>query len=135
MNKRIMVIEDDECLRDLYQEVLEDEGYEVLAARDGMEGLRMMEHSKPDLLLLDVGLPGMDGLEVLARLDPYKEVRVIVLTSNPEYRTNPLCRAADGFVYKSVDLKELKQKVRRVLGKKVWRKPQEVQSPGTGNKQ
>lgn len=134
MNKRIMVIEDDECLRDLYQEVLEDEGYQVLAARDWVEGLRMMEHSKPDLLLLDLGLPVMDGLEVLARLDSQKEVRVIVLTSDPEYRTNPLCRAADDFVYKSVDLKELKQKVRCVLDSRASRKRLEAQGSESGDR-
>jgi CheY-like chemotaxis protein len=118
MNKRIMVVEDDESLRVLYQDVLEDEGYDVLTAGDGQEALDMLGHNKPDLLLLDIGLPGMDGREVLARLIKRHEgVKVIVLTSHLEYAGDPLCRAVDGFVYKSIDLGPLKQKVRQVLEK------------------
>lgn len=134
MNKRIMVIEDDECLRDLYQEVLEDEGYEVLTAGDGRQGLTMLEQNKTDLLVLDIGLPGMDGLEVLARLDRHKGVKVIVLTSDPEYRFTPLSSAADGFIYKSVDLKELKEKVRRILENRVPRKQPQTHGLEKGNK-
>ena len=60
--KRILSIEDDDAQASLIQEVLEREGYEVARARSGEEGVQMVEDQEPDLVLLDLMLPGMDGL-------------------------------------------------------------------------
>ncbi|HLD11655.1 MAG TPA: response regulator, partial [Patescibacteria group bacterium] len=66
--KTICIIEDDEFLRDLYVELLTGEGYTVIAAEDGEEGLRLLETQHFNLVLLDIMLPKIDGLDILRRL-------------------------------------------------------------------
>lgn len=118
MNKVIMLVEDIGILRDFYRDFLEDEGYDVISAGDGREALEILERENPDLLLLDIGLPDVDGREVLALLlERGKKIKVIVLTSHRELVSDPLCRAANAFVHKSYDLTELQQKIRQVLKK------------------
>jgi len=72
MAQRILVVEDDEFLRQLYQELLSEEGYEVLLSSDGEDGLAKLEEGGLDLILLDIMLPKMDGLEVLRQLKSKK---------------------------------------------------------------
>src|SRR4030043_1757999 len=66
--KKILVVEDEEGLRLLYQEELEAEGYEVITARNGQEAIQQLETGKPDLILLDIVMPVMDGREALGRM-------------------------------------------------------------------
>jgi CheY-like chemotaxis protein len=66
--KRILVVEDEEGLRLLYQEELKGEGYEVLTARNGREAIQQLEQEKPDLIVLDIVMPVMDGMEALGRI-------------------------------------------------------------------
>jgi DNA-binding response OmpR family regulator len=84
MAKRILIVEDDRFLRELIVKKLSNEGYEVLEAVDGEQGLQKTKETKPDLILLDLILPGIDGFEVLARKkdDPMiASVPVIVLSN------------------------------------------------------
>ncbi|HDM32064.1 MAG TPA: response regulator, partial [bacterium] len=67
MAKKILIVEDDKFLRELIARKLRNEGYEVLEAVDGEEGLKKIKEIKPDLVLLDLILPGIDGFEVLAK--------------------------------------------------------------------
>lgn len=68
MAKNILIIEDDKFLRELIAQKLKKENYEIFEAADGEEGLKKAREEKPDLILLDLILPGMDGFEVLSRL-------------------------------------------------------------------
>ncbi len=84
MAKKILIVEDDKFLRELIARKLRNEGYEVLEAVDGEEGLKKIKEIKPDLILLDLILPGIDGFEVLAKKkeDPQIEKIPVMLLSN-----------------------------------------------------
>ncbi len=84
MAKKILIVEDDKFLRELIAQKLQKEGYEPLEAMDGEEGLRKIKEEKPDLILLDLILPGVDGFEVLSQIkeDPIlAEIPVIILSN------------------------------------------------------
>ncbi|MBA2732559.1 MAG: response regulator, partial [Acidobacteria bacterium] len=82
MAKTILVVDDDPEIQDLVSFALRNEGYEVRSAKDAFEGLDIIANEKIDLVLLDVMMPEMDGLEMLSRLRAYnKDLRVIVMTA------------------------------------------------------
>ena len=83
-NQTVLLIEDDEFLAELYATKLNLEGYKVVLANDGEKGLKMIKEKKPDLVLLDIILPKMDGFEILTKIkaDPeLKSIPVILLTN------------------------------------------------------
>ncbi len=119
MKKKILVVEDEEGLRLLYEEELKAEGYEVLTAQNGREAVQQLEEKKPDLIVLDIVMPVMDGMEALGRIvGKDRKIPVILNTSYPGYRDDFMSWAADAYVTKSIDLTELKNKVRDLLEKK-----------------
>jgi CheY-like chemotaxis protein len=119
MKKKILVVEDEEGLRLLYEEELKAEGYEILTARNGREAIQQLEKNKPDLVVLDIVMPVMDGMEALGRIvGKNRKIPVILNTSYPGYRDDFMSWAADAYVTKSIDLTELKNKVRDLLEKK-----------------
>jgi len=84
MTKRILIIEDDKFLRELIVRKLTGEGFDVSEAVDGEEGLKKIKEEKPDLVLLDLILPGIDGFEVLARMkeeSALASIPVIILSN------------------------------------------------------
>jgi CheY-like chemotaxis protein len=118
MKKRILIAEDDDSLRLLYEEELEAEGYEVLSARNGREAIQQLEETRPDLILLDIVMPVMDGMEALGRiLRKDRRIPIILNTSYSAYREDFMSWAADAYVTKSSDLTELKSKIRELLEK------------------
>lgn len=84
MARKILIVEDDKFLRELMVRKLSNEGFEVIEAQDGEEGVRKMKETKPDLVLLDLILPEMDGFEVLAKKSQDEEIKKIpvVVLSN-----------------------------------------------------
>lgn len=85
MAQRILVVEDDQFLRELYDELLKEEGYEVDLAPDGEDGLAKFQKGGYDLVLLDIMLPKIDGLEILRRVKnkpPEKPNGIVVLLTN-----------------------------------------------------
>jgi two-component system response regulator (stage 0 sporulation protein F) len=119
MKKKILVVEDEEGLRLLYEEELKAEGYEVLTARNGREAIQQLETGKPDLIILDIVMPVMDGMEALGRIvGKDREIPIILNTSYPGYREDFMSWAADAYVTKSVDLTGLKKKIQELLEKK-----------------
>ena len=78
---RILVIDDEAAIRDSLRMTLEYEGYEVLLAATGQEGLALAERESPDLVLLDVKMPGMDGLDVLERLRAMTDTLPVIVVS------------------------------------------------------
>jgi len=118
MKKRILVVDDEEGLRLLYKEELEDEGAEVELAASGPEALEKLENGAIDLVLLDIKMPGMDGVEVLRLVkEKWKDIPVILCTAYPHYKHDFGTWASDAYVVKSSDLTELKQTIKEVLSK------------------
>lgn len=82
--KKILIIEDDKFLRELIAKKLSQEGFETLEAIDGQEGLKKIKEVRPDLILLDLILPGMDGFEILAKIKEevsLSSIPVIILSN------------------------------------------------------
>ena len=82
-NQKILIVDDESNIRDILKDRLEATGYQVIQASDGKEGLALTESEEPDLILLDLKMPKMDGIEVLERLrKKFPEIIVIVLTGH-----------------------------------------------------
>ena len=114
--ERILLVEDEESLRLLYEEELRAEGYEVFSAPNGKEALRQLEAVRPDLIILDIVMPVMDGMEALGRiLRRERSIPIILHTSYPGYREDFMSWAADAYVAKSPDLRELKRTIQELL--------------------
>ena len=115
--KKILLVEDDESQRILYQDELAEAGYEVILAANGREALKKLETAKPDLIILDIVMPVMDGMETLGRIiREHRDVPIILNTAYSSYRDDFMSWGADAYVVKSADLSELKAKVREILG-------------------
>jgi CheY-like chemotaxis protein len=118
--KTVLVVEDDVNQRLLYQEELKDEGYEVLIAGDGREGLQVARQQQPDLVILDINMPAMDGLDALNQLlETNPATPTIINTAYPGYQDSFSAWSADAYVVKSSDLTELKATVKRLLEENV----------------
>ena len=116
--KTILVVDDDEAIRTLLQEELEEEGYKVLIATNARDALKMVAAEPLDLVILDIRMPGMDGLEALPRILGIKEgLPVIMNTAYTQYQDSFMSWAADAYVVKSSDLSELKAKVKELVNK------------------
>ena len=116
MKKKNLLVEDESALRLLFEEELQEEGYEVFIARDGREAIQRFEEGKLDLIILDIVMPVMDGIEVMSLLKERNgKVPIILHSSYSEYRMDPRTKAAAAFIIKSSNLKELKEKVREIL--------------------
>jgi DNA-binding response OmpR family regulator len=112
----VLVVDDEESIRFLYREELEDEGYRVITAADGEEALRKIGKEKPDLVTLDIRMPGMDGIEVLHKIREIdKEIPVIMSTAYGEYRNNFNVWSSDAYIVKTANLVELKDTIKRLL--------------------
>ncbi len=83
--KKMLIVDDEEPVRDLVSRVLERRGYEVRVAREGSEALQLIEEEVPDCILLDLKMPGMDGPETLKRVrERWENIPVVILTGYPE---------------------------------------------------
>ena len=112
----VLVVEDDHNQRSLYEEELNDEGYRVLTASDGREALKIVQDEKPDLVVLDVNMPVMDGLDTLSQmLEHDNKMPVIINTAYASYKESFTSWSADAYIVKSSDLSELKQTVKKLL--------------------
>ena len=118
MPKKILVVDDEENQRRLYAQELEAEGYEVIEAENGRSALEKVAAERPDIVILDICMPDMDGIEALGRiLSSECHVPVVINTAYGGYRENFMSWAADAYVVKSADLTELKRTVREILEK------------------
>jgi two-component system, OmpR family, alkaline phosphatase synthesis response regulator PhoP len=113
----ILVVEDEQRLRDLVCGYLEREGYTVLAAADGLTALDLARLHAPDLVVLDLMLPGLDGLEVCRRLRAFSDAYVIIVTAKAEEidRIVGLEVGADDYLTKPFSPRELIARVRAML--------------------
>lgn len=116
----VLVIEDDEAISDLLRRGLSYEGYKVSVAQDGTAGLLMARDAPPDLVVLDLMLPGIDGLEVCRRLRAADDVPILVLTARGTVsdRIAGLDSGADDYMVKPFSIDELLARVRALLRRK-----------------
>ena len=117
MRVRLLVIDDDEQLLTALRRALAYEGYDVAVAPSGEEGLRLARDAPPDLVVLDVRLPGLDGLEVCRRLRAGGDVPILMLTAKDSIpdRVAGLDQGADDYLVKPMELEELLARVRALL--------------------
>ena len=117
MNKKVLVVDDDAKTVELVKLYLNRDGYKVLVAYDGVEALRLARESCPDLIVLDLMLPGCDGLEVCRTLRSESDVPIIMLTARTteDDKLTGLDLGADDYVPKPFSPKELAARVRVVL--------------------
>ncbi len=112
----ILIVEDDANQRALYEEEMRDEGYEVATAADGREALKLAGELRPNLVVMDVNMPVMDGLDTLSRLiEADRHVPVIIHTAYASYKDSFASWSADAYIVKSSDLSHLKNSVRELL--------------------
>jgi len=117
--KKILVVDDEESIRLLFKEELEEEGYKVELAGGGEEALKKLRTSKPDLITLDLKMAGMGGLEVLERIrEEDKDLPVVICTAYGDYKRDLTSWASDAYVVKSSDLTELKKVIKGFFEKK-----------------
>jgi len=114
---RILVVEDDEPIADVLRRTLRQEGHEVRSAADGVEALAVSEEFVPDLVILDLGLPKLDGAEVLRRLRAESDAPILVLTARAELddRVEGLDSGADDYLVKPFERRELLARMRALL--------------------
>jgi DNA-binding response OmpR family regulator len=117
--EKILIVDDEENLRELYKQEFIDEGYSVILAADGKEALTKIEQEDPDVVVLDIRMPEMDGIETLGRtVGKFKKIPIILNTAYSSYKKDFRSWAAEAYVVKSSDLSELKEKIREVLDKR-----------------
>lgn len=126
MSTRVLVIEDDEQILKLLKRGLAYEGYEVDTAMDGPSGLAIARDNPPDVVILDLMLPGMDGLEVCRRLRAGGSVPILILTAKDTVtdRIQGLDMGADDYMVKPFELDELLARVRALLRRAQPAQPQ-----------
>ena len=117
MQKTILIIEDDSNIRELLRLYLEQEGYKIETAQDGLEGLRVFKRIHPDLILLDLMMPVMDGTQVIKEVRAVSKVPVIMLTAKGDTfdKVAGLDLGADDYVTKPFETRELIARIRAVL--------------------
>jgi DNA-binding response OmpR family regulator len=115
--QRILVVDDDADIRGLLRELLERRGFAVTEAADGRQALQELYGRRPDLILLDVGMPGMDGWTTLERIRELSEVPVVMLTARSEEleKTRGLRAGADDYVTKPFGRQELLARIEGLL--------------------
>lgn len=126
MSSKILVVDDAVELTRFLEGSLVQDGYQVLVAHTAQDGLRQAYHAKPDLILLDVMMPGMDGWEMLARLREFSDVPVVMLTAvnAVDFKVHGLDIGADDYMTKPFEVRELKARVRALLRRVVSPSPE-----------
>jgi len=115
-NVKILVVDDEENIRILFKEELEDEGYTVDVAANGEEAIAKVKKNHFDLIVLDIKMPGMDGITALNEIkNMNKNQPVILCSAYGEFKQDFSSWVSDAYVVKSADLQELKQTIKKIL--------------------
>jgi len=114
---RVLVVEDDEAIADVLRRTLRQEGHDVRSSTDGIEALRAADEFVPDLVVLDLGLPGLDGVEVCRRLRAESDVPILILTARADLddRVDGLDSGADDYLVKPFERQELLARLRALM--------------------
>ena len=127
--RRILLVDDDADVRTLLRAILERAGYAIDEAPDGREGLRALHQLRPDLVVLDVSMPGLDGWQTLERIRGFSDIPVLMLTARAEEleRVRGLKAGADDYVAKPFGRPELLARVEALLRRSAGRRAEEVE--------
>jgi two-component system response regulator (stage 0 sporulation protein F) len=122
--EKILIVDDEEVIRMLYGEELEEEGYKVVTAGSGHGLMEMIEREKPDLVILDIKMAEHDGLDLLQEIRKrFYNIPVILCSAYSSFKGDLKSIAADYYVVKSADLSELKQKIKMALEGQITPEP------------
>ncbi|CAG0938358.1 Response regulator MprA [Candidatus Brocadiaceae bacterium] len=114
--KTILVVEDDKNQLLLYERELSYEGYNIITAKDGLEAIKKVKEQLPDLIVMDINMPKMDGIEAIGKiLSEHKKIPIIINTAYSSYKDDFMSWSANAYVIKSSDLKELKNKIKELI--------------------
>jgi len=115
--KKILLVDDEKNILIVYREEFEDAGYQVVSASNGEEGLAKFKDEKPDIVILDILMPGMNGVEVLRKMKMLDStVPVILSSAYQQFKHDLGTWASDAYIVKSGDIGDLKNAVRNLLG-------------------
>lgn len=118
MIKTILLVEDDKNQLLLYKQELSLEGYNIITAQDGQEAIKKVKEHTPDLIVMDINMPKMNGIESMGRiLSEHKKIPIIINTAYGSYKDDFMSWSADAYIIKSSDLTELKDKIKELIGK------------------
>lgn len=112
---KILIIDDENNIRLLYKEEFQDEGYEVSVAASVEEGMEKIRQNKPDIVTLDIKMPGTDGIEFMRQLKEESDIPVVLCSAFGGYKRDFRVWASDAYVIKSADLTELKKVIKQIL--------------------
>jgi two-component system alkaline phosphatase synthesis response regulator PhoP len=118
MAEKILVVDDEQEIRNLLDHFLREKGYEVVLASDGNQALKLAAEENPQVIILDIKMPGLDGLEVCKLLKDKEQTRlipIIVITGFEDNKMEALNRGADDFVNKPFDMAEIAVRVKSAL--------------------
>ena len=116
---KLLLIDDEEPIRIVYREEFEDDGYTVFTAPDGETGLELFQKEKPDIVILDIMMPGINGVDVLRQMKMIdSSVPVILSSAYQEFKRDLGTWASDAYVVKSGNIEELKQTVCELIAQK-----------------
>jgi DNA-binding response OmpR family regulator len=114
--KKILLVDDEDSIHLLYREELEEEGYEVHSALSGEEALAQLKIIAPDLVILDINMPGINGIDVLRQIKEMNPSLPVILSSAyQEFKQDLATWASDEYIVKSSNLDELKAAVKKHL--------------------
>lgn len=115
-NVKVLVADDEENIRLLFKEELEEEGYEVQTASNGLEALEKLQDSSFDVVVLDIKMPVMDGIEALNVIkNRNRDQPVILCSAYGEFKQDVSSWVSDGYVVKSADTRELKETIKKIV--------------------
>jgi DNA-binding response OmpR family regulator len=116
---RVLIVDDDDNQRLLYRETFEADGHEVLEADGGAAAIELVRGGTPDVVVLDVNMPGLDGLDTLAAIHALdRRLPIVLNTAYTAYREHYVSWIADAYIVKSSDLTELRETVRDVVARR-----------------
>lgn len=116
---KILVVDDEKSIRLLYEQELLDEGYQVSVAENGKECLDILEQEDFDVVIMDIKMPQMDGIEALGKIvSKYRDLPVVLNTAYSSYQDDFRSWPAEAYVVKSSDLSELKLTIKEILEKR-----------------
>lgn len=114
---KILVVDDDINIQRLYQEELEEEGYEVVIASTGKDALEIFENEDPNIVTLDILMPDIDGISLLRKMKEKRPDIPIIMSTAYDYRDDFAVWASEAYIVKSSDLAELKKTIKNLIGK------------------
>ncbi|MBC8412943.1 MAG: response regulator [Nitrospira sp.] len=115
---KLLIVDDDINIQRLYQEELEEEGYDVIVATTGKDALEIFQNENPDIVTLDILMPDIDGISLLRKMKEQRPETPIIMSTAYDYRDDFAVWASEAYIVKSSDLTELKKMIKKLTADK-----------------